>query len=456
MRRLVAVELIIVFLAMAAPLAMAQSTRPAPPTSAPSTQSTDIAAPTSRPVTSAEVAELFKQLSSPDWRQRRTAREALVRLGEEARDSISSLIPTAPDEESKHQAQEALAQIDTNRVLGPSYITAHFKNAHPREVFAELSRQCHAPLLTTPDNLWVQGNFPVLTLDIDHQPFWEVMPKICQQFNVDLRPDQTSLRLMRTGGNLLLGLSHVDGPFLVVADRIVYTRTRNLGAKQNQQSNFNITFTIYPEPKITLLRGLTTTRLIEVVDDHGNSLVPAVSSPSSGSTFGGSGAAQLYATLKYPDRNPGTKITRFRATASFMVQTKVQEIQIPDMLKMKDYPVSVAGLQIVFKELHQKDGGYELKLSIAPTQPNSPNFQNIYEQVQSNLQLLDHNGNPLPHRGIATSPIAGRPLGVDISLQFGISPFPGRPEKLMWNVPIEAKQISVPINFTDVPLFDTN
>jgi hypothetical protein len=428
----------------AASFATAQATRPA---------SANPGAQAVQPATTAssDPASVAKQLSSPEWRERRTARETLVRLGDDAVPTLQSLVQSAPDEEARHQAQEALAQIELNRTLGPSYITLHVKDARPEEVFAEIARQCHAPLTTYPDNLWSQGNFPALTMDVDRKPFWEIVPGICQHFGVDFRQYQTSLRIMRTGLNQLLGVSEVDGPFLVVADRISYTRTRVLGGARGETTAFSMNLSLYPEPKITMLHGISSLKLIEAVDDHGNSLLPPPASRTISSGGFSAGAAQLFAPLQYPRRNPGAKITRFRADATFNVQTRSQQVQIPDILKVKDYHVSLRSMEFTVKDLTAKDGGYEMRLSIIPSPTAPPEFRNIFDQVQNNLRLLDARGSELPHRGISSSPSND---ALDINLMFANTTPAHPPDKLLWDVPVEARQITVPIHFTDIPLFD--
>jgi hypothetical protein len=200
-----------------------------------------------------------------------------------------------------------------------------------------------------------------------------------------------------------------------------------------------------------MLRGVTSVRLIEAVDDHGNSLLPPVSGRSVSSSGFGAGAAQLFAPMAYPRQNPGTKIARFRASATFNIQTKSQQIQIGDVMKTKDQHVSLKFMDVTLKEVTQRPDGFDMKLVIVTSPLAPPELRSIYDQVQNNLHLLDERGQELPHGGINSTPIQD---GAQINLQF-IQGMPGRtPEKMVWEVPTEFKQIAVPIHFTDIPLFD--
>ncbi|MDB5298931.1 MAG: hypothetical protein JWO87_594, partial [Phycisphaerales bacterium] len=112
------------------PAAPATTTRPAPATQAAATQAA------SRPYINLD--DLLKRLSSDAWQQRQRAQDELVRMGDEARPVVKDLLARTTDTEVRTRLEAAVAQIDENRISGPSFITMHFKDADPREVFAEL------------------------------------------------------------------------------------------------------------------------------------------------------------------------------------------------------------------------------------------------------------------------------------------------------------------------------
>ena len=448
--------------------AAAPSTRPASATTrpliAPATQPAAVAAtqpsvgasPTTMPgFPSADQA--IVRLASPDWRERRKARDDLVRLGEAGKPFIEELIRRAPAEEARKNAQAALVEIDQNRLLGPSYVTLHVKDASAREVFAELSKQCFAPLLTMPENLWDQGGFPKLTLNIDHKAFWEAVPPICQQLGVDFRPYNTGMRIMRSGGMQVQGMARVDGPFLIVANQLSYSRTRTFGQVQGEQTQFGMNLSVFPEPKITVLRSSGTVTLDEAIDNHGHSLVPQAAVPRNG--FGGYyyGGLGLYAQLEYPKKDPGTRIVRFKGSTSFIIQTKVQRMEIPDLMHLRQTTKLINGSQITFQEMKKTAGDtYQLRLRIAQSNIGGPEWQQLVEGVQSRMQVVDSEGNPLDHRGMSSS---GNNDSIDMTLDFAHAARPdgrptGEPAKIVWDIPTETREITLPIEFKDLPMFE--
>ena len=426
----------------------AQTTRPA------ATQPTT--APTTAPIYP-DADALLSRLSSGDWHERRKAQEQLVALGETGKPFIEELVRRATGEEARKNAQAALVQIDQNKLLGPSYITLHVKAASPREVFAELSRQCFAPLATMPENLWDEDRFPRLTLDIDHKPFWEVAPKICRQLGVDLRPYNNGVRIMRTGGMQVQGIEQIDGPFLVVANQVNYSRTRTFGQGNGEQTQFGMNLSVYPEPKITVLRSSGSVKLDEVIDDRGHSLVPPSVGPR---TFWGGGfyygGLSLYAPLEYPRKDPGSRIVRFKGTTSVLIQTKMQRMEIPDVMNLRETTKMINGVQVDFKEMKRNGDTYELRLKVGQANLGGPDWQQLMEGLQTRMQVVDAGGNPLDHRGMSSS---GGNDGIDMTIHLGRSPGPdgrmtGEPARIVWDVPVETRELTIPIDFKDLPLFE--
>jgi len=74
--------------------------------------------------------------------------------------------------------------------------------------------------------------------------------------------------------------------------------------------------------------------------------------------------------------------------------------------------------------------------------------------VQTQLKLLDANGQPLDHRGMRSG---GNANGMDFTILFGSSVRPnGRastdPVLITWEVPTGSKDISVSFEFKDLPM----
>jgi hypothetical protein len=459
--------LISVVMGIAASQPAAPSTQPAAPLTQPSaalirpapTTQPAAARPDTRPaaaiVSLGDPKELLAHLCDPDWHVRRKAQDTLVRGGTDAKPFIFSLIEKATDDEARKNAQAALGEIDENRLIGPSYLTLHFKNAPAAEVFDEISRQCYAPLLTVPDNLFQQEAFAKVTVDADRQPFWAVVPRICKQLGVDFRHYQGGMRLMRSGGMQVDGISRVQGAFLIVATQISYTRTRAF-AGHGEQNQFGMQISVYPEPKLNVLRGSGSVQVDQAIDDRGNSLLPqGAGARGAWGGFMGYGGWGLFAPLHYP-KNIGSHITHFKAGTAFVIQVESQKIEMRELASFRPITRTIYNMPITLQEFKKTGDTWQLHLHISQPNFGSPDWPQLMEGVQNRLHILDADGNLLDHRGMSTN---SNNSSMDMTLDFARSNGPngqlsGEPARLAWEVPTKTRQLTVPIEFNDLPLFD--
>lgn len=456
----------------AAGLLRAQTTRPAvappepPPATRPATQPSASAAPATRPVAAApdtrpvalslgDPDELLAGLASPDWRVRRRTTDLLVRGGPDAKPFIGDLVQRASSDEARKNALSALAEIDEIRITGPSYLTLHFKDAPPARVFAEISRQCFAPLPTSPADLWEQsGGSPGITVDVDHEPFWKVVPSLCRKAGVGFRPFPNGFRLVR-GGSPADGITQVVGPFLVTANAISYTRTRTFNARP-EQSQFGMSLSVLPEPKLVVLQGGGAVAIDQAIDDRGHSLVPEDASRNGvWGGFNGSGSWALYATLQYPRNNPGTRIARFRGTTSFLLQTESQKIDL-DVASLNQTSRVIHGMRVTFQDMKKSGDGWQLRVRVDQPSFGGPEWQQLIDGVQNRMQILDAEGNPLEH-GLMN--MSSKDSAMELVLEFARTARAdgrpaGEPARLAWEVPTKTRTVPLPIQFDDLPLFD--
>jgi hypothetical protein len=424
----------LVALSVAASPETQPTTAPALPTTAPATE----------PAFPPAVALLIGSLSGPDQKQRRHAQEQLIQIGEPARPALMQLARQSTDLDAATRAQAALAQIDENRVSGPSFVTLHVHNAEARSVITDLFHQAFATPRVFPDDLWDEGVMPRVTIDADHQPFWTVMQSISDQTGLFLQPYAEGMRLMRNG--MRSGISTVVGPFLISATQITRMQSIQLGRNPNQQSEFSIQMMVWPEPKLVVIQGGGTMEIEEAVDDNGNSLVMAAAGQRRMFIGGGPGFFQMFARLNWP-AHPGTRIVRLVGKTNFTVQTRSQKFQIDNVLTAKEQTQVLGGATIRFDGAHKIGEMYEVALSTS----NAPLFQQMF---RGNIELQDEQGNTLEHRG---SSAQGNGSEMTFRMQFApIRQSDGgateSPQRLTWEVPVETKTIAVPFHFENLPM----
>ena len=456
-------------------------TSAAGPASAPATRPADApvtttpAAPATRPATGPttgpsaaelEARALARKLVDSGWRERERVTGELVRMGEDARATLNDLVRTAPGGDVRDAALRALRLIDENRQTGPTFVTLRLKDVPAPQAFAELFRQAGLEMKAYPDNMWEHGTWNKVTIDLERQPFWVAMREVGKQTGVELREVNNQMRLMQGGGQMD-GPFAVHGPFMIVANQITRTQVINLGAggqRAPSDDNFGVQLSAYAEPKLRVVRSAGGVKLEEVVDDKGNSLLPPATHPNEGGYYGGGeGVWTLYARLQYPEaKAAGSRIRKLRGSTAFTVQTKSQRIEVGDLFNMKDNAQVVGGTRVVFKDFKKQGEGsglWHLRLTIARGNAAAPGdvADALQSTVYTRLKVLDAKGRPLDHRGYSST---GRNEETEMTLHFGQGHAfadgqdqpSGDPVKLVWEVPTETRDVTVPFEFTDLPL----
>lgn len=417
----------------------------------------------------ADVRALLSELAGPDSTQRQQAEDNLVEMGEPARPIIEELLKSAAADnvEIRTRLESALLRIEADRLTGPSYVTLRLKDATPAAAFSELSKQAQAPIRAYPEDLWQQGEWPALTLDLRRKPFWIAAQELSEKSGVGLQASDDGLRLVRGPGQLG-GPSVIHGPFLIVATQVNRTQTILLGDNaagqparppivRGRTNDFGVHLLVLPEPKLSVIRVNSGVRLEQAVDEKGNDLAPPAGAGGQGYASGMPGAWNVYARLNYPAAGAGQTIARLAGTVTFVVQTKSEKIEIPDPLTLKDAFRVVGGSRVTFHQMTRNGERFELKVSLTPDgnaagADGARGMSSLFQSVQSRLRVLNAAGEPLDRRGFSSE---GSGREMRFTLHFAARPGAaanGEPARLVWDVPTETRDVEVPFEFTDLPM----
>jgi hypothetical protein len=348
----------------------------------------------------------------------------------------------------------------------PSPITLRVKDATPKDVLADLSRQTESPIPVVPQDLFDKNPLPRITLDLDNQPFWIAMETLGRTTGLEplASPDDPYPRLqVGLGTGAFWDEPHViSGPLLLFVTDIARTTTVELGKKEHTfDRELTLNLTAFIEPGLRVLAASQDVTLKQAVDETGRSLLPT-DTPTPGSvlseeTLGGSQFTwNLAVGLQCPSP-VGKRIAKLRGVAQIRLQTKSDVIEIEDVLKIRNINRTVAGAPFTFKSLKKADIEYILQITVRRDKKSEADWQMLHQSIYNGMMALyDEKGRLVAGRATENGGDYGG-TKIDATLRFvreqGVSdPNAGEPYKLVWHAPLASKNLPVEFELTDLPI----
>jgi len=407
-----------------------------------------------------EISALIVRLTDPAWKERQKAQDALVAMGNGAVTALQSSLNDNPDSELRHRIQTVLVKIEQIGETGASSITLDLNDVSPQQFFSELSKQIRAELLPAQENLWDNNTFAKQSIKVQSASFWEVMKLAQEKFGIEVVQWGDGIRIVPNGqgGGTMRGPSAVSGPFMVVAQRVHRAQTIDLANGGGTQNEFHVQFMGFAEPKLRLLQAGSELQLDEATDDNGNSLILTNAPAHNGYASGINGAWNFTARIRYPEQNPGRKIARLKGRLPVILQTGYESIDIEDPLSQKNVVKNLGGMKFVMKELLRNNDRFTLKLAIHVNPEMHARLQGILNNNGNNadLRLIDDTGQTYFAQSRGTNNVNNV---FDVTIDFVSDPYrrsnrktPGQPVKLTIRVPTETKNVSIPVEFNDLPI----
>jgi hypothetical protein len=405
------------------------------------------------------------QLTSDDWKTRQKAMEQLIARGDDALPRLQKLLQTSNDTEIRTRASTAIAQIEENRLIGPSPITLDLKDVPPAQALERILQQARAPLLTDPPNLLTAKNLKPVSLNVDHRPFWEVVQTVCARAGLEMAPisrhnHEIGMGVIQSGAEWLDKPLVVSGPLLIRADRLARISTIRLKPPQETLEEFEISLTVFAEPKLRVLDFSSSVKLEEVVDELGHSLIPPTEEgdvAANADVFGTGHNAhtsrwEVGATLHHP-KGSGTKIAKFRGSTRLQVQTRAATLEAP-LSSASGMTRTLDGLRVAVKTADNakcalsvfREGRSDLEWYLVRLQLTAGRARLLDEQGQ-----VIARGQPAPD--MEESPDNQR---IDLRQKFTreseAKKRPSEATKLEWEFPTQIRELSVPFMLTDLPI----
>lgn len=359
---------------------------------------------------------------------------------------------------------------------GPTRITMHLKDATYLQILAELSKQ---------SGVRVRGQFwdeaqrkKTFTVDIENQPFWDAVRIIGDQLKIFPQQwgGQAGLVLTPDSDGRLRGAKQLSAPMMTAVVRGIQ-RTHNVNYSSPENANpaqakpdtprISLTGLLMVDPKLRLLNNMARSKVTEAVDDKGVSLV---ADKEEGWLYGDNQLLwQLQFSLKYrPDI--GKKLTRLNGSLRFYVVARFDTWEITDLDKAKGASKTVKlGKReetYTVDSIAKEGEGYRIKLTVSrkveaapPPEEATPEAQQL-RQARRDLarwmSLKDAAGQEYYGYFAGGSFNEGAEDNIEFvfnnNQQFPGDEKAGDPKKLRIDIPIEFRELTVPINFKDLVL----
>lgn len=357
-------------------------------------------------------------------------------------------------------AHGGLAQVATrpatNPVDPPTRVSLEFNNAHPRDVLAALAKQAGVAVRTSPKNLWEHQEFPPITISVKDVTYFAALKEVSEK---------TGLNIQRASAEQALTVSQAafrqwhtypmfeSGQFLIVAQSLYRAHAMDPAAPQETTRTCTLRMTLYTEPKVRLLRASSLATIERAVDENGKSLLgtPTTSTTPDRTSVYNPGVWSVSASLS-PGPDAGRKIAVLKGVVRGAVQGQAKSVEFDNILAARNVSKVNAGCTLTVKEVRKISTSYTLTLNLK-REKDAPAVLRELSPTQ-HIKLVDAEGRALMRRTYANPPSGD---SVDFTLNFAQDDFAagdqtGEPVKLVWEVPVEVREIEIPFEFRDIPL----
>jgi hypothetical protein len=441
-------------------------------------------------------AALARQLGAPRFADRQAAALELERIGSPALPALRAARQSR-DMEIKTRAQTLLVKIETGLLTQPTSVRLDFDGATLSEVATSLSSQTGFKIALYPQNLPRGKNQRVTIRHSNGQTFWKALDELCDVASLQYNPGMQGFaghqdQVFALTEAVIQTLTPISdhGPFRVRLLGIDYSRRLSYLAGGNDMGivpapprpavrvgqgrargsqarliphtavQFGAQLVVAAEPRLALApRGEP--RLLEALDDHGNSLIPAGRQSQSGNyrNYFGAPHGPVMETLIPLQRpaDPGDTIKTLRGAIPVSVSCRRPgplivplENSVGKTFENSDTELTVHSVRALpdsrqtLVELSIKANGPDSPVSAEPESYSSLFPRGGQEQLQ--IDVLDTNERLMPwFQSIADAENSRVTLTVTSSLRSAA------PKELRY-YSVARTDVEIPFEFSGIPM----
>lgn len=376
-----------------------------------------------------------------------------------------------------------LSTIEPQHVLdklgGPTLVSIHLKDATPQQFYEALAKQTGLNILSSYE-YW-KAQKPLVTLDVDQEPFWLVVHKFALQTGLGIGERDPMLQdhlYAEKHGYGIDGFYSSTGPFFLTLAGITQRQTGESTAvyghtKTSLKAKQTLTLRLFSDPKVNFFTQTGASFVIQqAVTDDGVSLIDqekevlfytrtvhtgGVSIPLDKPALSGK-------TIKILKGYFLVSVVTAKKTWTIPDITKAQGAtfgQIPPNVTKEDtLSQFIAQYKVNKISLEEKSHRYVVQLYATHSRPplfytrsGSPMFSDIRIWGKDGTEYSTSNPDNTLNNDFSNDPnhiLEHEQL--DLTLYAYQNNPDAHPQKMVWQVPTEFHRVKVPFEFHDIPL----
>jgi hypothetical protein len=404
-------------------------------------------APTTTPSTaptSPHIDSLLSQLSSPDWRIRERCIRELSGLGEAIGPRIQQFLRSTTNIEARDRAMVILAELEMQRRLGPIRVSLDLHNTTPQEAFAQLSQQGHILIRARRESLWSSRDFSPVTLTLKDVPFWQAMKSICVE--TGLKPfyegnDGDALVLMPDLPGDMKSRHVQSGAFTIMLSSLGHRRSFAANADDKTDDvEVLLSFFVDPRWRVTDYPGKTN---FSAAIDEAHPLPAAEPMVMQG--FAERSPMWLMRGMLHSVPIGAKQFGKLSGNFSITIVELSEPRQIKDILKATGRSIRNGAQALQLTSIEKEGTNYRLKCVLTRGGLTQQSWRG--EMENHGIQLLDSQG-----RSLRRTELQAQENGdaVSYELAFMTTNRDQEPATLVWQVPLEPRELVIPFEFKDV------
>jgi hypothetical protein len=367
-----------------------------------------------------DASALVAQLGAARYADREAAAEALIRLGRLALPALRDS-RLAADLEIRTRTQSLIRKIEGFLLLEPSKVRLECDDRPLSEIVQDLNRQVAFRISLYPEND-IRWKSKRLTI---HHPekidFWKAIDRLCESAGIQYSPmmqgyaghREPIFTLMATAMRGIAPNSD-HGPFRVSLLGVHYQRDVNFAGRQpSLLIQFFAQLQVAAEPRLAV-QQTAVPRLVEAVDDRGNSLIPPRSENPAFQQFSGffgmaSGPVMQVQAILHRPEGAGTRITKLRGVIPVAVSSRQPDPLVIPLQNATGKTFGGDELQITVHSVRvlpsNRQSTIELSIITAedhasgPDNANPNGFNPIAPRLnvqQLPIEIIDNHGQAIP------------------------------------------------------------